>query len=149
MPASAAETPPMHTPRALRARWVVPIDRPPIDGGLVTLAGGQIVAVGENQSGRPPIDLGDVALLPGLVNAHTHLEFSLLDCPLGQPGMAFPAWIGSVIEHRRAKTKSLMIETDGFQRFRRRAAEKGLAELRAAGTAAVGEIATPGWPREC
>jgi cytosine/adenosine deaminase-related metal-dependent hydrolase len=148
MPA-AAENPSLHTPRALRARWVLPIDRPPIEGGLVTLAGGQIVAVGENQSGQPPIDLGDVVLLPGLVNAHTHLEFSLLDRPLGQAGMAFPEWIGGVIEHRRAKAKSLMIETDGFQRFRRRAAEKGLAELRAAGTAAVGEIATPGWPREC
>lgn len=149
MPLSTPESPSTHTPRALRARWVLPIDRPPIESGLVTLAGGQIVAVGDNQSDQPPIDLGDVALLPGLVNAHTHLEFSLLDRPLGQPGMAFADWIGCVIEHRRTQAKALMVETDGFQRFRRRAAEKGLAELRSAGTAAVGEIATPGWPREC
>ena len=137
-----------HHPRALRARWVLPIDRPPIENGLVTLAGGQIVAVGENLSGQPPIDLGDVALLPGLINAHTHLEFSLLENPLGQPGMPFADWIGHVIEHRKAQTKSLMVETDGFQRFRRRAAEKGLAEVRAGGTVGLGDIATPGWPRE-
>src|SRR5436190_626196 len=86
---------------ALRARWVVPIDRPPVEGGVITIAGGRIVAVGENALGQPPRDLGDVALLPGLVNAHTHLEFSLLDRPLGQPGMAFADWIREVVAWRR------------------------------------------------
>jgi len=131
------------------ARWLIPVDRPPIEGGTVTLAGGRIVAVGENASGRPPRDLGDVAILPGLVNAHTHLEFSLLDKPLGQPGIAFPDWIARVVQHRREQNKVLFVETDGFQRFRRRAAQAGLAELRSSATTAVGDIATPGWPREC
>jgi cytosine/adenosine deaminase-related metal-dependent hydrolase len=138
-----------HSPIAVQARWVLPIDQPPIEHGLVTIAGGMIAAVGENLSGRPPRDLGNVALLPGLVNAHTHLEFSLLDKPLGEPGMPFPQWIGRVVEYRRTQAKALMVETDGFQRFRRRAAERGLAELQAGATVAVGEIATPGWPREC
>ncbi len=136
-------------PLALRARWVMPVDQPPIEGGIVTIAAGKIVAVGENQSGSPPRDLGDVALLPGLVNAHTHLEFSLLDQPLGEQGMPFSEWIGSVVEYRRAQAKALMVETDGFQRFRRRAAQRGLGELQARATAAVGEIAMPDWPREC
>jgi len=135
-------------PIAVQARWLLPIDQPPVERGIVTIAAGKIVAVGENLSGRPPRDLGDVALLPGLVNAHTHLEFSLLDKPLGEPGMAFPKWIGKVVEYRRTQAKALMVETDGFQRFRRRAAERGLAELEAGATAAVGEVATPGWPRE-
>jgi cytosine/adenosine deaminase-related metal-dependent hydrolase len=125
------------------------VDEPPIEGGIVTIAGGKIVAVGENVSGRPEQDLGDVALLPGLVNAHTHLEFSLLERPLGEPGMPFPQWIGQVVNYRRTQAKALMVETDGFQRFRRRSADRGLAELIAGATAAVGEIATPGWPREC
>src|SRR5262245_6249966 len=86
---------------AFRARWVVPIDRPPIEDGVVTIAGGRIVALGENASARPARDLGDVALLPGLVNAHTHLEFSVLERPLGKPGMGFPEWIGEVVQHRR------------------------------------------------
>lgn len=136
-------------PVAFRARWVIPVDQPPIEGGIVTIAGGRIVAVGRNDSGQPPRELGDVALLPGFVNAHTHLEFSLLEKPLGRPGMAFPDWIARVVEHRREQNKALFVETDGFQRFRRRAAQAGLAELRASVTAAVGDIATPGWPREC
>jgi cytosine/adenosine deaminase-related metal-dependent hydrolase len=135
-------------PLAVRARWVVPIDQPPIENGIVTIAAGKIVAVGENLSEKSPRDLGDVALLPGLVNAHVHLEFSLLDKPLGEPGMGFPDWISRVIAYRKTQAKALMVETDGFQRFRRRAAERGLAELVAGGTVAVGEIATPGWPRE-
>src|SRR5262245_43672075 len=137
------------SPVAVQARWLLPIDQPPIERGLVTIAGGRIVAVGENASGRPPRDLGDVAILPGLVNAHTHLEFSLLDKPLGQPGIAFPDWIARVVQHRREQNKVLFVETDGFQRFRRRAAQAGLAELRSSATTAVGDIATPGWPREC
>jgi aminodeoxyfutalosine deaminase len=65
----------------LGAAWVVPIDQPPIRGGWVAVDAGQIVAVGEGNGRdaqaygalRP---LGSVALLPGLVNAHTHLELS-------------------------------------------------------------------------
>lgn len=137
------------SPFAVRARWVLPIDAPPIENGIVSIAGGKIVALGENLLGQPPRDLGDVALLPGLVNPHTHLEFSLLDKPLGEPGLGFPDWISRVVEYRKTQAKALMVETDGFQRFRRRAAERGLTELVAGGTVAIGEIATPGWPREC
>jgi cytosine/adenosine deaminase-related metal-dependent hydrolase len=62
--------------------------------------------------------------------------------------MPFPDWIARVIEYRRLQTKTLMVETDGFQRFRRNAAERGLTELRDGACVAVGDIATPGWPRE-
>ena len=132
-----------------RARFVIPVDRPPIPGGVVTVADGRIVAVGEKNADQSPRDLGDVALLPGLINAHTHLEFSLLEQPLGQRGMSFPDWIATIVQHRREQNKQLFNETDGFQRFRRRAAQAGLAESRAAGVAALGDIATLGWPREC
>jgi len=124
--------------RAYRARWVFPVTRLPIDGGIVTVGGGRILAVGENISGQPPRDLGDVALLPGLVNAHTHLEFSLLGQPLGQPGMAFADWIRSVIEWLRSSQP----------RGHDSAILAGLAESQAAGVVAIGEIALGVWPRE-
>jgi cytosine/adenosine deaminase-related metal-dependent hydrolase len=132
-----------------RARWVIPVDQPPISGGVVTMAGGRILAVGEKTTDQTPRDLGDVALLPGFVNAHTHLEFSLLERPVGRPGMPFPDWIARVVQQRKEQNRALFVETDGFQRFRRRSAQAGLAESRAAGVAAIGDIATPGWPREC
>src|SRR5882672_12267202 len=90
-------------PFALRARYVFPVVGPPIDGGIVTICGERIAAVGENLSASPPIDLGNVAILPGLVNAHTHLEFSDLAAPLGQPGMALPDWIRLVLAERRQR----------------------------------------------
>ena len=62
--------------RAFRAAWVVPIDRAPIADGYVEVAGGRIVGVGEVCFTPAPIDLGRVALMPGLVNTHTHLELS-------------------------------------------------------------------------
>jgi cytosine/adenosine deaminase-related metal-dependent hydrolase len=99
----------------------------------VTIAGEKIVAVGENASGRPAQDLGNVAILPGFVNAHTHLEFSDLDSPLGSQGTALPAWIRSVVEHRRGEPEP----TED-------AIKQGLGESAAAGVTTLAEIATPG-----
>ena len=83
-------------PVALQARYLFPIDCPPIPDGVITIENGRITAVGENLSQDPPHDLGNMALLPGLINAHTHLEFSNLHQPLGQPGMTMPEWIREV-----------------------------------------------------
>jgi aminodeoxyfutalosine deaminase len=123
---------------ALRARWVVPVDRPPMDGGIVTISRGRILAVGENTSNRPVRDLGNVALLPGLVNAHTHLEFSLLRQPVGRPAIALPDWIRLVIDFRRQFT----VANQGPPRL------AGLAESHRSGVAVLGEIATAAWPSE-
>src|SRR5262245_30183894 len=113
---------------ALRARWVFPVDQPPIEGGVVSIRDGRIEAVGENISGQAPQELGDVALLPGLINAHTHLEFSLLRQPLGSPGIPFADWVRHVIDFRR---QFLPAANDS-------ALLAGLAESRAAGVVAVG-----------
>jgi len=90
-------------PRALRARWVFPATREPLAHGVVTLAQGRIVSI---DSQPPPgvqvEDLGNVALLPALVNAHVHLEFSCLKEPLGTPGMEFADWLRLVIERFRS-----------------------------------------------
>ncbi len=89
----------------LGAAWVVPIDQPPIRGGWVAVDAGRIVAVGEGNGRdaqaygalRP---LGSVALLPGLVNAHTHLELSWLRDRV-PPANAFTSWVKQLIIARR------------------------------------------------
>ena len=87
-------------PVSIKARVVFPVDRPPIENGVVTIEGRRIVDVGTQPSGGEIIDLGSAALLPGLVNAHTHLEFSDLKQPLGTAGMPFVDWIRLVIAER-------------------------------------------------
>jgi cytosine/adenosine deaminase-related metal-dependent hydrolase len=84
----------------LRARWVLPIDRAPIDGGWIQCTDGRIVDLGR---GRPPgqaDDLGDVALLPGLVNAHTHLELSWM-AGLVPAAASMDEWIRTLLRVRR------------------------------------------------
>jgi aminodeoxyfutalosine deaminase len=104
---------------------------PPIDGGMVVIEGSKIAAVGKHLAVEPVEDLGDVAIVPGLVNAHTHLEFSDLSQPLGTPGMSLPDWLRLVIEHRQAGGEDP-----------HKAVLSGLEECLAAGTSALGEIAT-------
>lgn len=115
----------------LRARWVVPIERPPIEGGWVSVEDGVIRAIGH---GRPPSgevqDLGDVALLPGLVNAHTHLELSFLRGRI-PPAAAMAPWIRGLMAARRAAP---------HEDAQRAAAVEALGEARASGTLAFGDI---------
>ncbi|MGI8981971.1 MAG: amidohydrolase family protein [Pirellulaceae bacterium] len=125
-----------------RARWVFPIESPPIQDGVVQVARGRIVSIEKYQNGQAVTDLGDVALLPGLVNAHTHLEFSTLETPLGRPGMPFADWIGEVVAARRWLTENgvdLAAYTD-------LAFGLGLEESIEVGVAALGEIASPDCP---
>ncbi len=132
----------------IRARWVVPVGQPPIADGVVTIADDRVVEVGNGTSDAVVRDLGDVILLPGLVNAHTHLEFSDLRLPLGEPRMPFAAWIGRVVEHRRAQAAAADGNASLLEKRRAAAIAAGLAESSAAGVVAVGEIATAEWPTE-
>jgi aminodeoxyfutalosine deaminase len=87
-----------------------------------------------------------VALLPGIVNAHTHLEFSLLSEPLGKPDMPLASWLSEVVA-ARAATRQQLSETE-LARHRAAAIAAGWAESRAAGVAAVGEISQMAVPIE-
>src|SRR5437867_2411779 len=64
----------------LRARIVLPLCRPPIEDGAVMIAGARIVWVGrwrERPSSEGELtDLGESILLPGLINAHCHLDYT-------------------------------------------------------------------------
>jgi 5-methylthioadenosine/S-adenosylhomocysteine deaminase len=63
-----------------RARYVLPISAPPLIDGIVAVDGERIGYVGA-ADGAPEgeeRDLGNVLLLPGLVNAHSHLELTAM-----------------------------------------------------------------------
>ncbi len=82
------------------ARWVLPITQPPIENGTVVESDGVITYVGP-RSAAPrgdDYDLGDAILLPGLINAHTHLELTAMrgfleDC-------RFTGWIDKLRQSR-------------------------------------------------
>jgi len=87
--------------RILKARWIAPIDRPIIVNGAVVIAGGRIAALGESDAIRAvhgnleTEDFGCAIILPGLVNAHTHLELSNCACDSPAPA-SFTDWILTV-----------------------------------------------------
>jgi cytosine/adenosine deaminase-related metal-dependent hydrolase len=84
----------------IRARTVVTMDGPPIDNGAVAVSGNRIADVGKfveikTANSGEVVDLGEQALLPGLINAHCHLDYT---CLLGKipPPKSFADWIGAI-----------------------------------------------------
>lgn len=112
---------------------------PPLHHGWVSFDHGQVTGLGRDQRPAGTVDLGDVALLPGLINGHTHLEFSRLAAPLGQPKGTLSDWVGDVLQYRAESP-----EGDGTA-DRQRAIAAGLEESAAAGIRLLGEIATIPW----
>jgi aminodeoxyfutalosine deaminase len=88
----------------LRAKTVLPVTAPPIEDGAVFVAGDKIQAVAPWQDLRPHLrekarDLGEVILLPGLVNAHCHLDYTDMAGEIPPP-KTFTDWIAAIIAHK-------------------------------------------------
>jgi cytosine/adenosine deaminase-related metal-dependent hydrolase len=84
----------------LRARTVVTMDGAPIDNGAVVVFGNRIVDVGKfdeikMHNAGEIIDLGEQALLPGLINAHCHLDYTCLRGKI-PPKKTFADWIRAI-----------------------------------------------------
>jgi cytosine/adenosine deaminase-related metal-dependent hydrolase len=120
---------------------------PQLEHAWLRIEGGRIAALGR---GSPPgaatelVDLGEAIILPGLVNAHTHLEFSELAGPLTASG-GLPAWISRVVAARRSREAGDSAGS-GSQAGAEAAIRRGLAESGAAGVTTIGEIATAAPP---
>jgi 5-methylthioadenosine/S-adenosylhomocysteine deaminase len=88
----------MVSPVIVSADWVLPVSGPPIPDGAVAIEDGQIDAVG------PAAELGegrhfaDAAIIPGFVNAHSHLEYAVY-AGFGD-GLPFGDWIGLHVERK-------------------------------------------------
>lgn len=101
---------------ALRARVVFPVAAPPIEGGVVVIKHGRVAEVGRRvPPGVTETDLGDVALIPGLVNTHCHLEFSDRKKPLGKQGNPLHEWVKLVIAQRQTSSKVGKAITKGLE----------------------------------
>lgn len=119
----------------LRAAWVAPVAGPLIRDGWIAIEQGRIRALGREGRDSPgqatgeDIDLGDAVLVPGLVNAHTHLE---LTCYAGLiPPAPFWEWIRQLIPLRAAPGQ-LERETAGVR--------EGAWQSLRAGVTCVGDI---------
>ena len=119
--------------KVIRARWIVPVSSSPIANAWVRVSDGKITEVGSGKPSGDVLDLGDVALLPRLINSHTHLEFSDCKSPIGYPGIAFSEWIKLVIASRFASDPSQKVNNITL----------GSNELWNTGTVLAAEIATP------
>jgi aminodeoxyfutalosine deaminase len=121
------------------ARYVFPVSAPPIPNGAVAAEDGRIAAVGtagdlcEQFPGGQVVDLGERALLPGLVNAHTHLELTHHAGHVPED-LPFVEWTYPLVRYSRTRSP------EDFER----AAYAGVEMLRTSGTVAVGEICTFG-----
>jgi cytosine/adenosine deaminase-related metal-dependent hydrolase len=116
------------------ASWIVPISEPPVRDAWVAVDRGRIVALSRRRptDGAREVDFGEAAILPGLVNAHTHLELSYLRDQV-PPASDFVTWIRAVIAARgtrpNPRSAEILESVDG-----------AIAEALACGTAIVGDI---------
>ena len=116
-----------------RAAWVVPIAAPPLRDGWVEVDRGRIVAVGQKREHAvPEQDLGAVALMPGLVNAHTHLDLSHLRGHIPASDQ-FVTWVRGVMAARRSRPDPDASDVVA-------AVRGGIDEAVRSGTALIGDI---------
>src|SRR5581483_7610979 len=127
----------------LFSKWVLTMDRPqPIEDGFVLLQGPRILQVGKRKDlyflpHVRMLDLGDTALLPGLINAHCHLDFTSLRGKVPYRG-TFIDWL------RRMGAGARKTSPAAF----RQAVTAGIRESLSYGTTTLCDITTSweSWP---
>lgn len=102
-------------PTLHRAAWLVPVVSPPLRNGAVLVHDGQILAAGshhEVKAASPSltreVDHGSAAIMPGLVNAHTHLELSGLQGGIALPQDSFAQWLTALLALRPLMTQGFL-----------------------------------------
>ena len=116
-----------------RAAWACPIDQPPIRDAVIDVERGFIRSIAHDPAPAPGCrDLGNVVVLPGLVNAHTHLELSWLRGRV-PPATTFTDWVKTLVGIRRGTEQVITPEVVG-------AVREAIGELRESGTVAVGDV---------
>jgi cytosine/adenosine deaminase-related metal-dependent hydrolase len=114
---------------SLSADWVLPVDGPPIRDGRVAWDGGFITDVGEGRAGR---HYEGCVILPGLVNAHSHLEYAVY-AGFGD-GEPFGTWLATHIARKRTLAYEHMLDI----------ARRGVADSLAAGITTTADYSFSG-----
>lgn len=121
---------------AWAADLVLPVGAPSVARGAVLTAGGRVAALGSAEAlllRVPPgaqRDFGRAILIPGLVDAHTHLELAALRLPPAP----MADWIAALVRETRAWSSSLFLAS----------AKVGAAGTLAAGVTCVGDVTASG-----
>ncbi len=116
----------------LKAGYVIPSPGEVIEGGRVVVRGTRIIDVGPSKTdsdGGVEIDLGKTAIIPGLVNAHTHLELTDLEGKIPPP-KSFTSWLRRMVVFRM----------EDRNRDLSHAVERGVQMSLEAGTTTVADI---------
>ncbi len=112
-----------------RCRTLLPMSGPPVANAALVVRGDTIAAVGSwaevrrDFGGEPVTDLGEQIVLPGLINAHCHLDYSLMRGAI-EPDDSFATWVGRINALKRASSDADFL----------RAIAAGFAEARRFGT---------------
>jgi cytosine/adenosine deaminase-related metal-dependent hydrolase len=114
------------------AHAVLPIAGPPLQPGWIEIARGRIVRVGDGPPPPGARDLGRVAVLPGLVNAHTHLELSWMAGRV-PPASSLGDWIRDLIALRKSSPESDNAEAQ-------EAATRAAVAMQASGVVLAGDV---------
>ena len=109
----------------IRARTVVTMDGPPIENGAIVVSGNRIVDVGKldevkTRNAGEVIDLGEQALMPGLINAHCHLDYTCLRGKI-PPQKSFADWVRAINAEKATFSPKDYIASinDGFAEAKR------------------------------
>ena len=125
-----------HKPVHLRARWIMPTsaEGSAIENGEIVFENGTLEYVGPQRPAGTDqvIDIGNCALLPGLVNVHTHLDYTLMRGLLED--VEFFPWIRELTARKAALTQADWIAS----------ATCGAAEAVASGITTIGDCCDSG-----
>ena len=101
-------------------RWVLPIASAAIQNGAVAIDGSTIVGFGSHADivtrfpGAQVSDFGNAVILPGLVNAHSHLELTVMRGFLEREESDFFAWLKKLTIARGAMTSDELFASAMF-----------------------------------
>ncbi len=88
----------------VRARCLLPLASSPVDNGAIAIEGGRVLWLGRWRdcvvaARETVLDLGEVVLMPGLINAHCHLDYTGMGGQIPAPRV-FPDWVKTILSFK-------------------------------------------------